>query len=123
MAVNDSLGIAVQPLPFVENNSAKIKALQKIIQEKDIKKIILGLPIALSGKEEISAQKVRDFAKELSVLNLPVEFSDERLTTAAAHKMMLQFGLTERDRRTKVDSLAACILLEDYLRVSACGKN
>ena len=123
LAVNDPLGITVQPLPFVENNSAKIKALQKIIQEKEIKKIILGLPLALSGQEELAAQKVRGFAEELRVLNLPLEFCDERLTTAAAHKMMLQFGISERDRRTKVDSLAACVLLDDYLRGTVCQKD
>ncbi|GBR77112.1 Holliday junction resolvase [Candidatus Termititenax persephonae] len=116
LAVNDLLGLTAQPLPYLANDSAKLKALRKIIQEKEIKKIILGLPVALSGQEEIAARKARDFAEELRVLNLPLEFYDERLTTAAAHKMMVQCRLPGRNRREKVDSLAACILLEDYLR-------
>jgi len=118
LAASNSLGI-VSPLDFLENNSQKIKKLRAIIQERNIKKIILGLPIALSGQEELAAQKVRKFAGELAVLAVPVEFIDERLSTAAAHKMMLQYNLGGRERRQKVDSLTACILLEDYLR----GKN
>ena len=115
LAVNNILGI-VTPLDFIENNSQKIKKLRQIIQEKNIRKIVLGLPVALSGKEELAAQNVRKFAEELAVLNLPIVFSDERLSTASAHKMMLQYGMSEKERRTKVDSLAACILLEDYLK-------
>ena len=115
LAVNNILGI-VTPLDFIDNNSQKIKKLRQIIQEKNIRKIVLGLPVALSGKEELAAQNVRKFAEELAVLNLPIVFSDERLSTASAHKMMLQYGMSEKERRTKVDSLAACILLEDYLK-------
>lgn len=115
LAVNNVLGI-VAPLDFIENNSEKIKKLGQIIQERAIQKMILGLPVALSGQEELAAQNVRKFAAELARLNLPIEFIDERLSTASAHKMMLQYGMAEKERRTKVDSLAACILLEDYLK-------
>lgn len=115
LAASNPLGL-VMPLDFIENDSGKIKKLRQIIQTRNIQKIILGLPVALSGREEIAAQNARKFAAELAALCLPVEFYDERLSTAEAHKMMLQYGLSARERRTKVDSLAACILLEDYLR-------
>ena len=115
LAASNQLGV-ITPLDFLENNSAKIKKLKQIVQERNIRKVILGLPVALSGKEEIAAQKVRVFAAELSALDLPIEFHDERLSTARAHKVMLQYGMSEKERRTKIDSLAACILLEDYLR-------
>ncbi|MDR1997042.1 MAG: Holliday junction resolvase RuvX [Candidatus Margulisbacteria bacterium] len=116
LAVNDALGLAVHPLPYLENTSEKLKKLRRLIQERNIQKLILGLPVALSGEESIAAQKVRQFAAALAALGLPIEFIDERLSTAAAHKMMLQYNIPARERRQKVDSLAACILLEDYLR-------
>jgi putative Holliday junction resolvase len=115
LAASNQLGIST-PLDFIENNSEKIKKLRQIIQDRNIQKIILGLPVTLSGREESAAQKARKFAEELAALNLPIEFYDERLSTAEAHKMMLQYGLSARERRTKVDSLAACILLENYLK-------
>ncbi|MDR1453711.1 MAG: Holliday junction resolvase RuvX [Candidatus Margulisbacteria bacterium] len=118
LAASNQLGL-ITPLEFIENNSEKIKKLRQIIQARNIQKIILGLPLALSGREEIAAQNVRKFAAELAALHLPVEFYDERLSTAEAHKMMLQYGLSVKERRTKVDSLAACILLEDYLRAQS----
>ena len=118
LAASNQLGL-VAPLDIIENNSEKIKKLQQIIQARNIQKIVLGLPVALSGREEIAAQNVRKFAAELTALHLPVEFYDERLSTAEAHKMILQYGLSAKERRTKVDSLAACILLEDYLRAQS----
>lgn len=117
LAVNNLLGI-VSPLDFLENNSEKLKKLKQIIQDRNIKKIILGLPLALSGQEEKAAQAARRFAEEIAVLNIPLEFYDERFSTAEAHKMMLQYGVPEKERRAKVDSLAACIVLEEYLKTN-----
>ncbi|MDR2431380.1 MAG: Holliday junction resolvase RuvX [Candidatus Margulisbacteria bacterium] len=118
LAVNNMLGV-VSPLDFVKNDSGKLAGLKQIIRERNIQKIILGLPIALSGQEELAAQKVRKFAGELTALGLPVEFIDERLSTVEAHKRMLQYGISAKNRRPLADSLSAGILLEKYLQYAA----
>jgi putative Holliday junction resolvase len=76
----------------------------------------VGLPLELSGNEGPQATKVRAFAtKAAGHLGIPLEFQDERLTTVAAERALLEADLSRRRRRQLVDQVAATLILQAYL--------
>ncbi len=101
------------PLPLGNIERKKLSLLQvdikNIIEDKLINKIIFGLPLEMDGKEGKTCQRVRDFSIELQKLvNLPIDFQDERLTSEEAYK------LNPKEQKNR-DSIAATIILQDYL--------
>lgn len=97
------------PLPILPNDDRLIKNLKSLITEHNITHIILGLP---SGPVE---QSVRSFAQKLeSESGLPVIFHDETLSSYEAKKQLLAAGAS-RTRRKDEHSIAAALILEDYL--------
>jgi len=78
--------------------------------------IVVGLPLNMDGSEGKQAAKVRAFAAALAErTSLPVEFVDERLTTAEADRVLKEAGLRERKRRKVRDELAAVLILQAWL--------
>ena len=78
--------------------------------------IVVGLPLNMDGSEGKQAAKVRAFAAALAErTGLPVEFLDERLTTAEADRVLKEAGLRERKRRKVRDELAAVLILQAWL--------
>jgi putative Holliday junction resolvase len=83
-------------------------ALEKLLQEHTVEKVVIGLPLAMSGSDSAQTLLVREFAETLRAkTGLPVDFSDERLSSAMASS--LPGGSHE------IDSLAAQIILQNYL--------
>lgn len=90
--------------------------LQKVIQELNPEKIILGLPKNMDGSIGFQAQKALNFKARIeSELNLEVIMIDERLTSKMAESIMLEADLSRKKRKTKVDKLAATLILQSYL--------
>ena len=107
-AVSDPSGTLVRPLSAVEPpDPERIAALAREIEAE---RVVVGLPVTLSGEEGVQARASREFAAELGeLLDVTVETYDERLTTAMAAR-------TAREgARADEDSLAAAHLLESYL--------
>jgi putative Holliday junction resolvase len=78
--------------------------------------LVVGLPISLNGTEGPSAKEARDYGAWLvSVMDLPIAFSDERFTSFVAESALLEAGLTNKKRKAKVDRVAAQIMLQGYL--------
>jgi len=107
-AISDPTGTLATPLPVIEPPEAKLVA--EIVHEHGVERVVVGLPLHLSGAEGSQAALARTFSLELeAVLSVPVETYDERLTTRMA----------EESRRAGAeaapDSLAAAHLLESYL--------
>ena len=116
MALSDPLGIIASPLTIIkrDNNDADIKAVIDIIQKNDVGRIIIGLPISMDGSQGVQAEKVRNFALELSrYTEVPVEFRDERLSTVLAKRIVR--GLRKTSRETRYDAAAAALILQSYL--------
>ena len=88
VALSDGLGLTAQPLLTLwrKNRTEDLRSLLRLIRKHDVQRIVVGNPLHLSGEVSAWAEKVHEFAHELQRrCELPVEFWDERLSTAAAH--------------------------------------
>ncbi len=102
---------------FEQNDfDSAMSQLKKVVSELEPEKIILGLPKNMDGSIGFQAQKALDFkAKIESEIGLEVVLIDERLTSKMAESIMLQADLSRKKRKTKVDTLAATLILQTYL--------
>ncbi|MEE8171353.1 MAG: Holliday junction resolvase RuvX [Alphaproteobacteria bacterium] len=93
--------------------------LEALIEAEEVGGLIVGLPLNMDGSEGPSAQSARQFAENLATrLNLPVALWDERLSTAAVERTLIDADLSRRRRGELVDKLAAAYILQgalDYL--------
>jgi putative Holliday junction resolvase len=119
VAVSDELGITAQGVGVVERVGGKrdLEALASMLGPYGpVERVVVGLPLNMNGTEGPQAAKVRAFADKVAAhLGLPVEYWDERLTTVAAERILLEGDLSRRRRRELVDRVAAALILEGYL--------
>ena len=93
----------------------KLNLIEKIIKERQISHIILGLPLSLAGSDSNMSIRVRKFAHTLTKkLDVDVILWDERLTTKQVEKSLIQIGVSRRRRRKVLDKLSACVILQSY---------
>ena len=93
-----------------------LEVILNIISERSVCGIVLGLPKNMNGSEGPRAQSTRSFAHNLSkVTNLPIAFWDERLSTVAAEKALLEADTTRKRRAELIDSVAAAYILQGAL--------
>jgi putative Holliday junction resolvase len=113
-AISDPSGTLARPLAVIEPPEPKIVA--EIVAEHEVERVVVGLPVTMSGEEGEQAASSRAFAADLErVLDVPVETYDERLTTKMAQQSA-RAGATAAE-----DSLAAAHLLESYLASMESG--
>lgn len=118
VAVSDPLGITAQGLDVIRRKGLKSDLLQirRFIDDYQVEEVILGLPLNMDGTKGDKALEVlrmRDFlAKKIS---LPVKTWDERLTTVAARKVLLEGDVSRAGRKKVIDKLAATLILDNYL--------
>ncbi len=118
LAVCDGLGLSIKPLPPLESTTptADLAALERVVADEEIVGIVLGLPLTLSGDEGRAAQEVKLFGAVLRErLRLAVDEVDERMTTKAAHALMKSAGATHAQRKPRLDSAAAMLILRTWL--------
>jgi len=118
VAVSDPLNLFAIPLVTLPNNEKLIAELNKIINEKDVNKILLGYPLREDGSKYDFTRKVESFRKKLlKEFNIEVEFVDERYSSVIASERILQSVTSRKKRRDKslIDKTAAAVILEDYL--------
>jgi putative Holliday junction resolvase len=90
--------------------------LQKVIEEHDIGHIVIGLPVHLSGREGVEANKAREFGHWLtSLTGLSCTFWDERFSTWEAEASLWEAGLTHKKRKARRDQVAAQVFLQAYI--------
>src|SRR5213594_808776 len=118
VAISDALLLIAQPRPTLRRKNLKsdVDTLRRLAEENEVHQIVVGQPLHMDGRESPQSQKVARFAEELhKVLDLPIVFWDERLTTFEAEQHLEQMGLNWRQRREQVDKMAAMIILQNYL--------
>ena len=133
LALSDALGITAQGLPTLERTNLRedLAALSRIAAEHEVRFIVMGHPLHMSGREGRQAQYAREFAERLQArTGLEVRFWDERLTTVEAQRVLRESGILTKQRRRRpsvaaqvarksakavVDKLAAQILLQSFL--------
>ncbi len=116
VAVSDQLQLIASPVQSIDLKRSGIEALSTLVGRFDPERIIVGLPTSLSGREGPQAQWVREFARELAkIINAPITFWDERLTTTMAEQTLIASRRRRRERRERVDAVAAALILQSYL--------
>jgi len=118
VAVSDRLLSSATPLHTVRRKkfSVDAQALLDVITNRDIGAIILGLPRNMDGSEGPRCQSTRAFARNLSALtNLPIGYWDERLSTVAAERALLEADTSRKRRAEVIDHVAAGYILQGAL--------
>jgi len=126
VAVSDPLGITAQGLETLQRQNKRhdLGALEKIIREYDVREIVIGLPLRMSGVEGTQSEKMQVFAEELRKrFRLPVHLWDERLTSAEANRLLRSTELSIEKRAKAVDRMAAVLILQGWMakRLPAFG--
>jgi putative Holliday junction resolvase len=125
VAVSDPFGWTSAKMLTVDVNEDEdvVERLKRLIAEEGVGKIITGLPRNMDGTDSEQTKKVRRFAETLeSVVDVPIQLWDERLSTVAATKSLLQAGLKRRQRKRVVDGVAASLILQSYLDSRQSGQ-
>ena len=118
MALSDATGLIATPLGVIQVRSPSqvFAEIVKRVAEYEAGKVVIGLPIQLNGVEGIEAGRARTFATELAKhLSIPIVFMDERLSSVAAERMLLDAGQNRDKRRANIDATAAALILQTYL--------
>ena len=118
VAVSDSLRSVATPLRTIrrEKFTLDAQALLAIVAERGLTGLILGLPMNMDGSEGPRCQSTRAFARNLEKLtSLPIAFWDERLSTVAAERAMLEADMSRKRRAEVIDHVAAGFILQGAL--------
>ncbi|MCA0869811.1 Holliday junction resolvase RuvX [Seohaeicola saemankumensis] len=118
VAVSDRIGAVATPLETIKRKKFGVDAerLLQIIADRDIGGIVLGLPRNMDGTEGPRCQSTRAFARNLSRLtDLPITFWDERLSTVAAERALLEADTSRKRRAEVIDHVAASYILQGAL--------
>ncbi|HUK56001.1 MAG TPA: Holliday junction resolvase RuvX [Nitrospiria bacterium] len=118
LAVSDELGWTAHGLPTMERIGPKkdIQRLREVVGRCQVRKLVVGLPRNMDGSLGPQANLVLDFIEHLKdKLKLDVIPWDERLTTQAAERALLEADMSRAKRRKKVDQVAAVLILQGYL--------
>lgn len=118
VAISDELGMLAHPLETIPGARIEVaaKRVAEIAGEKNVSRVILGLPRHMNGELGVGAEEAKAFAEKLRpLLACPIQMWDERLTTTAANRALRDAG--QKTRRTKgiVDQVAAQMILQGYL--------
>ena len=119
IALSDPLGMFAQGLTTIvrdrrpENDLPIFKAL---VEEHDVSRIVVGWPLETSGRAGGQARKVERFVDNLkTVIELPFELWDERLTSAQAERALLEADTRRSKRKELIDKVAATVILQSWL--------
>ena len=118
VAVSDELKMIAQPLEYIltEPFAPFLERLKKLLLEKEVDLILIGMPRNMDGSYGPAAQKVETFVAVLrGAVTVPIKTLDERLTSAQANRVLIQGGVRRDQRKEKVDKMAAAILLQSFL--------
>ena len=118
IAISDRMGTVATPLETIRRKKFTLDAerLFEIVKKREIGGLVLGLPRNMDGSEGPRCQKTRAFARNLSRLtDLPIGFWDERLSTVAAERALLEADTSRKRRAEVIDHVAASYILQGAL--------
>ena len=121
VAISDPLGVTAQPLLTIERKEENklrktLARIESLIAEYQVEKIVLGLPRNMDYSVGERAEKTMEFAQMLRRrTGLAVFLWDERLTTVAAEKVLIESGIRRENRKEVIDQVAAAFILEGFL--------
>lgn len=90
--------------------------VKNIVEKESVEAIVIGLPLHMNGDRGDKAELVTDFGEGLkNFVSVPIHYEDERLTTVTAEKALIEGEMRRKNRKEKIDSVAAGIILQQYL--------
>lgn len=121
VAMSDVLGYTSQPKETIirekENHLRRTLAkIAELTEENEIGLIVLGRPVRMDGTDGTRVAKTEEFREALEKrVNVPIVWQDERLTTVEADEILEEMGIPRSERKKYIDSIAASIILRDYM--------
>jgi putative holliday junction resolvase len=118
LAISDPTGMLAQGLSVLKRktDTQAVADIVQIIQDHDVDEVVVGLPRHMNGSLGEKAQVCQAFADEIAnASGLPVAMYDERLTTVAAERMLIEADVMRKRRKQVIDAVAATLLLQGYL--------
>ncbi|MDZ5470882.1 Holliday junction resolvase RuvX (plasmid) [Bacillus sp. 31A1R] len=120
VAVSDAFGWTAQGLETIKINEEEkvfgFEQIGKIIKENEVSKIVVGLPKNMNGTIGPRGEASQFYGQELEkMFGLPVIYWDERLTTMAAERVLLEADVSRKKRKQVIDKMAAALILQGYL--------
>jgi putative Holliday junction resolvase len=118
LAVSDPLGVTAQGLETLQRQNKRLdfEQLAKVIRDYDVRQIVVGNPLRMSGESGPQADRMALFAEELRRrFQLPVHLWDERLTSVQANRLLRETELSIQRRAQAVDRMAAVLILQSWM--------
>lgn len=118
VAISDPLMITAQPFTTLhrKNLQEDLQKISLLVEQQEVQEVVIGLPRDMQGTYSKSALDILDFKKYLEeFLPVPVVVWDERLSTVAMERFLLDQDVSRQKRRQVIDKMAACYILEGYM--------
>jgi putative Holliday junction resolvase len=118
VAVSDPLGFTAQGITTIrrENRKKDVEILKDLCKEYEVQTIVIGMPKNMNGSIGFAGEKIIEFSELIKEeIELKIEFWDERLTTVAANRAMLEADMSRGKRKKIIDKVAATYILQGYL--------
>jgi putative Holliday junction resolvase len=118
LALSDELGLTAQGLETLEREGRRddIEVLRRLAAGNNVRLILIGDPLHMSGEQSRQGEYTREFARQLEYkTGLPIRFWDERWTSREAERTLRGSGIAQGQRKPAIDRLSAVILLQSYL--------
>lgn len=118
VGISDELGVIAQALTTITRTDLEqdLQTVADLICQHDVQEVVIGYPRHFDGRPSDEAAGYVSFGEMLTEkTGIPVAFWDERLTTVAAERLLLEGDMRRRKRRKVIDKVAACLILEGYL--------
>ena len=121
VAVSDPFGWTAQGLEIIRRDNPNeykksLKRLEEIIKQYEVEKIILGYPKNMDNSEGLQCEKTKEFKKRLEKrFNIPIILYDERMSTVAAQRTLIEANLSRAKRKEVIDKMAAVHILQGFL--------
>ena len=104
------------------NRRYDLGEIRKLLKEYEICEIVMGNPLRMTGASGTQAEKMADFAAQLEqAFSIPVHLWDERLSTAEAHRLLDETGISDQRRKEVIDKMAAVLILQSFLDARAAN--
>ena len=118
VACSDALLMIAQGIETVRRTSLEkdFNRLKEIIAEYEVHEIVVGMPKNMNGTKGERAEKTEEFVEKMKeVIDLPVAFWDERLSTVMAERQLIAADVSRKKRKSVIDKMAAVVILQGYL--------
>ena len=118
IACSDALLMTAQGIETIRRTSlAKdFNRLQELIAEYEVHELVVGMPKNMNGTKGERAEKTEEFVEKMKeVIDLPVSYWDERLSTVMAERQLIAADVSRKKRKSVIDKMAAVVILQGYL--------